>query len=190
MSFIVANLIKTAWCIARRSGEISWVWFLENPFLESGDFQGSKSGKEYAVTRSFWYLLTNQSEFFFLWLFLKSNIPARFFTGTIRLVQTATFPHIDKKSMFWQRSDDKLQQLSLTLVTKKNWQLKFKISALEFSENNFYSDLSIRGKTSPKFVTKKTLKAELEQKHFNFRKTFYPIPGIAIVPHSKVKILS
>ena len=76
------------------------MWFLENPFLESGDFQGSKSGKEYAVTRSFWYLLTNHSEFFFLWLFLKSNIPARFFTGTIRLVQTATFPHIDKKSMF------------------------------------------------------------------------------------------
>ena len=186
---MVDNLIKTAWCIARRSGEISLVWFLENPFLESGDFQGSKSGKEYAVARSFWYLLTNHSEFF-LWIFLKLNIPARFFTGKIRLVQTATFSHRDKKSMFWQRSDDKLQQLSLTLVTKKNWQLKFKISALEFSENNFYSDLSIRGKTSPKFVTKKTLKAELEQKHFNFRKTFYPIPGIAIVPHSKVKVLS
>ena len=66
---MVDNLIKTAWCIARRSGEISLVWFLENPFLESGDFQGSKSGKEYAVTRSFWYLLTNQSEFFFMAFF-------------------------------------------------------------------------------------------------------------------------
>ena len=140
---------------------------------------------------SFFLVPTNKSVWvFFLWLFLKSNIPARFFTGKIRLVQTATFPHIDKKSMFWQRSDDKLQQLSLILITKKNWRLKFKISVLEFSENNFYSDLSIRGKTSAKFVTKKPLKAELKQKHFDFRKTFYPIPGIAIVPHSKVKVLS